>query len=72
MTDFATNLRTLRLKNNIRQQTIADALGINRTTYTHWELGDAEPKISTIIKLAEMLNVDCHFLLTGESAESAH
>lgn len=68
MTNFANNLRVLRLQNNLTQQAMADILGINRSTYTKWELGDSEPQISTIIKLTKILKVDCNRLLTGESA----
>lgn len=68
MTNFANNLRVLRLQNNLTQQAMADTLGINRSTYTKWELGDSEPQISTIIKLTKILKVDCNRLLTGESA----
>lgn len=55
---FVINLKYLRSKNGYTQQYIADQLGINRTTYTKWEIGEAEPSFNKLEKLATLFEVD--------------
>ena len=39
------------------QQQVADALNINRTTYTYYETGKTEPSIETLHKLVQIFNI---------------
>ena len=59
---FGDNLRTARNKKGLTQQSVADYLGMERSTYTKWELNVAEPSFEYIKKLTELLNVDYNSL----------
>lgn len=56
-------LRFLRGYNAVKQQEIADALCINRSTYAYYELGRTEPSLLMLIKLAMPYDVTTDFLL---------
>ena len=60
---FKDNLKTLRLFNNLTQQSLADKLGVSFKTISHWESGYSEPSLSFLIKLKEILNVSYEELL---------
>lgn len=53
---FAENLKRLRLNANLTQAYVAEQIGVERTTYTKWELGDSEPSFYCLSKLIELLN----------------
>lgn len=51
----------------LTQQQVADALHINRTTYTYYEVGKTEPSIDTLAKLIKLFNITYEDLLPSES-----
>ncbi|MEC2197805.1 helix-turn-helix transcriptional regulator [Bacillus subtilis] len=68
--NFSTKLKKLRLEKKMKQQEVADKLGIARTTYASYEQGKREPDHETLIKIAEYYDVTIDFLLRGESQEA--
>jgi len=50
-------LRHCRESCSLSQQQVADILGIDRSTYTYYELGNTMPSAPMIIKLARIFNV---------------
>lgn len=61
---FSSNLRYLRKKNNMSQETLANKLGYKSfTTIQKWETGIAEPSVSILQKLANIFNVSMDELL---------
>ena len=52
---FGKRLRELRIERNMKQQTLADAVNIALRTYQHYEKGDREPSLSTLVALADVL-----------------
>ena len=50
-------LRKCREACALSQQQVADALNINRTTYTKYETGDSDIALITLVKLAAIYNV---------------
>lgn len=60
-----------RLRENIgyTQQQVANALGIDRSTYTYYETGKTTPDIKTIFKLVKIFNVSISELLESEDRE---
>ena len=60
------NLKELRIKHNLKQQDIADNLQITRMKYNHYELGNAEPNIKMLIKLADFYKVTLDELIGHE------
>ncbi|MED4649363.1 helix-turn-helix transcriptional regulator [Bacillus inaquosorum] len=68
--NFATKIKKLREGKKMKQQEVADKLGIARTTYASYEQGKREPDHETLIKIADYYNVTIDFLLRGESQET--
>ena len=63
MSFLASNLRFLRKHQNITQQDLADQLAVQRTMISAYEDGRSEPKLATLQKLAEILDVAVDELL---------
>ena len=57
------NMKSLRLENNLRQEDIASKLNITRQAYGLWETGDRTPDIDSLIFLAKFYNVSLDFLV---------
>ena len=51
------NLRTLRKAKGISQRKMAEMLGLNQSTYSHYEKGIREPRIAMLRKMADVLGV---------------
>lgn len=54
---FNVRLKELRDRNNLTQRYVADYLGIDVSTYAHYEKGDRSPDVSKLSKLAELYNL---------------
>lgn len=61
------NLQRIRRANGLRQEDIANALGINRSTYTSWELGRSVPKPAQLAELAKMFGCSVDFIINNHS-----
>lgn len=61
--NFSTRLKELRIDNGFTQVTLADALGISKSTISMYELGHREPDFETLEVLADFFNVDMNYLL---------
>lgn len=57
-------LRNARTDKNMKQQEVADILGIKPNTLSNWEKGRTEPDIDTFVKLCDIYEIDCASLLT--------
>ena len=67
---LAANLKLLREQHELTQKQVADALNIERSTYTYYERGRTLPTFATIYKLAKIFNVSID-ALAGVSLPSA-
>jgi transcriptional regulator with XRE-family HTH domain len=56
-TKFGNELRRLRVSCGLTQQAVADALHVNRATYTYYETGKTTPSVERLGKIAEILGV---------------
>lgn len=54
---FPEKLKFLRREKNISQKTLAAKLDFNYTTISNYENGRNEPSISTLIRIADILDV---------------
>lgn len=63
--NFALTLDRLLVENAVDQEKMASDLGISEGAISNYRRGKAEPKLSTIIKIANYFGVDCHYLMTG-------
>lgn len=59
-------LKKLRENNGYTQKQIADALNIERSTYTYYETGKTRPDINAISKLSKLYNISYEELLESE------
>ena len=63
MGDFKRVFKELRIKNGYTQDSLADTLGLSRSTISMYENGNREPDFETLEKIADLFNVDMDFLL---------
>ena len=69
---FSVKLREIRERRNLSGSQFAKLLGIAQTTYSSYETGKVEPSLSTIVKIAKVLNVSSDILLgIGDTPENA-
>lgn len=60
---FSEKLKNLREEKELSQKELADALNINQTTVSTWELGKKYPDFFNIIALAKFFEVTAGYLL---------
>lgn len=64
---FGEKFKTERLKKNLTQKEVADALGINRRMITRYENGLSFPRTKEAYKkIADFFGVDVNYLLTED------
>ena len=56
-------LKELRKNENITQEQLSNAIGISQRAYAHYEQGDREPTITTLMKLAKFFRVSVDNLI---------
>lgn len=66
MMSVAESLRKIRKSHNLTQADVARVLGIDRTTYTLYELGTTFPSIASLIKLADAYNASVGYIIGKE------
>ena len=64
MSFFGTNIKKIRQVNGLSQKAFADLFDLNRGVISSYEEGRAEPKIETILKVANHFNLTIDKLLT--------
>lgn len=65
---FGSRLFKVRKDKGLSQKEFAELLGYKRhTTVSNLEADRAAPDIKTLVKIAEILNIDLHWLITGEN-----
>jgi len=63
MSTFSDRLKELRKARGITQKAMAEYLGIQETSYQHYEYGKREPNHDSTVKIANVLNVSVDYLL---------
>lgn len=54
----------------LTQEQVANAIGVNRSTYTYYERGSSSPNIETLMLISKVFNVDPYDLINNnESSE---
>ena len=51
-------IKRLRLGAKVSQQTLADAVGVERQAVTQWEAGSTSPTPSNVAKIAKFFDLD--------------
>lgn len=57
-------LKTARIKNGLKQQDVAEQMGIKANTISNWEKGRTEPDIDSFVRLCDIYKIDCASLLS--------
>jgi len=65
------NLRGLRIKKGVSQQSLADAIGVSQQSINKYENHNVEPDIATLIRLADFFGVTVDALI-GHDASSGN
>lgn len=64
---FGENLQTIRKKNHLSQEGLAEMLGVSRQAVSKWELGEGYPEVDKLLILSKKLNISLDSLLGGEN-----
>lgn len=68
MNDVARNLKRIRERRGMSQETVAAQLHTTRQTISNWERGQTNPSIDDLMKLAEFFQVGVDELIYPDSA----
>ena len=60
---FSYNLVSLMEENNMKQNVVADQIGVSEVTISRYISGKRTPRLDIIIKIANLFNVSTDFLL---------
>lgn len=60
---MGSKLAQARRKNNLTQEQLAEQLGVTRQAVSRWESDTAYPETDKIVRMSEILNVSCDWLL---------
>ncbi len=63
MEKFSTRLKELRSEAGVSMQQLASAVGVSNAAICKWENGEAEPKVSTLIRLSEFFDCTVDYLV---------
>lgn len=65
LSGFGRRIRTLRTRLGLTQDDVANALGVTRQAVGQWESERRQPDYDTLARLAQLLNTDPGYILTG-------
>lgn len=68
---FNEQLAALRRERGISQESLAEKVGVSRQAISKWETGTAQPEMSNIMKLCEVLDVSPDTLLRSAQASGS-
>lgn len=71
MGNFKKIFKELRIKFGYTQDSLAEALGLSRSTISMYENGNREPDFKTLERIADLFQVDLDYLL-GRSNKAAY
>ena len=60
---FSIRLKELRQSRNLSQKELAEILKVSTGTVGNWEVGLREPDFAMLVKIADLFNVSCDYLL---------
>ena len=66
--EIGSRIKGLRKENGLKQQEMAEYLGIGRSNYSRIETGDVLPTLKILLKLIDVFNISINWLLTGTSS----
>jgi transcriptional regulator with XRE-family HTH domain len=67
--EMGQRIKEMRAARNLKQQTIADTVGVSLRQYQNWQAGENTPDPDHLDKLAEILKVTPEWLLRGDTPD---
>lgn len=61
--EFGKRLRELRKLKGLSQEQVGKELGFSARAYSHYENGERDPSITTLIKLCDFFDVTADYLI---------
>ena len=61
----------LRKKHGLNQAELASELGVDRTTYAHWELDRRRPELNSLIQMADFYDISLDYLVGRKGVTAA-
>lgn len=65
------NIKDIRVRKNLTQAQVANALGVSSVVYSRYETGSRQPSIEVIIQLADIFGVTVDYLLGRQDIEDS-
>lgn len=65
------NIKEIRLRRNLMQSDVANALGVSSVVYSRYETGARQPSIDILIQLADIFGVTVDYLLGRQDIEDS-
>lgn len=69
---FSQRLNQIRKERGISAQKMADTLGIELRSYRNYESGNREPSLSSLVQMADKLDVSLDYLLCRDDFPVKH
>ncbi len=60
---FGKRLKELRLSRNLRQDQVAEVVGVDKSSVSSYEIGDRQPSYAILVSLAKLFRVSTDYLL---------
>ena len=70
--DFPTRILELKKEKNLLQKDIANASGVTVRNYQRYEIGEAQPTLPVLLKLADYFNVSLDYLVGRSDDPTRH
>jgi len=61
--DVGRRIQTIRLESKLSQEELADLVGVDQSTVSHWESGHHSPDVLQVIRLLRALNISASDLM---------
>ena len=65
------NIKEIRVRKNLTQLQVANALGVSSVVYSRYETGNRQPSVDALIWLADLFGVTVDYLLGRQEVEDS-
>ena len=65
------NIKEIRVRKNLTQLQVANALGVSSVVYSRYETGNRQPSVDALIRLADLFGVTVDYLLGRQEIEDS-
>ena len=65
------NIKEIRVRKNLTQLQVANALGVSSVVYSRYETGNRQPSVDALIRLAVLFGVTVDYLLGRQEVEDS-